>query len=95
MKGKWRMELEIRIEELEVRKKEHHAKERTAGREVELRKWELELKEREQQARERKDEKLLEILTQQQHQQQVILLQIQQGNQPLLSLVNSFKEKLN
>ena len=89
------MDLELRREELEVGKKEHHAEERKAGREVELRKWELELKEREQQARERKDEKLLEILTQQQHQQQVILLQIQQGNQTLLNLVNSLKEKLN
>ena len=95
MKDKWRMELELRREELEVRKKEHHAKERKADQEMELRKRELELKEREQQARERKDEKLLEILTQQQHQQQVILLQIQQGNQALLSLVNSLKEKLN
>ena len=95
MKDKWRIELELRREELEVRKKEHHAKERKADQEMELRKREPELKEREQQAKERKDEKLLEILTQQQHQQQVILLQIQQGNQALLSLVNSLKEKLN
>ena len=83
------MEDGIGIEErgLEIRKKEHHAKERKAEQEVELRKRELDLREREQQARERKDEKLLEILTQQLHQQQVVLLQIQQGNQALLSLV--------
>ena len=65
MKDKWRMELELELRrgELEIRKKEHHAKERKTEQEVKLRKRELELKEREQQARERKDEKLLEILT--------------------------------
>ena len=52
MKGKWRMELELRRKELEVRKKEHHAKERKADQEMELRKRELELKDREQQVRE-------------------------------------------
>jgi len=52
MKDKWMMELELRREELEVRKKEHHAKERKADQEMELRKRELELKDREQQVRE-------------------------------------------
>ena len=51
MKDKWRMELELRREELEVRKKEHHAKERKADQEMELRKRELELKENNRQER--------------------------------------------
>ena len=95
MKEKWRMEVELRKEELEIRKKEYQAKERKAEEDVEIRKRELDLKEREQQARERRDEKMLEILSHQQNQQQVILLQIQQGNQALLSMLNNLKEKIN
>ena len=95
MKEKWRLELELRREDLEMRKKEYEAKERMAEQEAVLRKRELDLREREQQARERKDQKMLEILTQQQHQQQVILLQMQQGNQALLSLVDNLKQKIN
>ena len=75
-----------------MRKKEYHAKERMAEQEAVLRKRELDLREREQQAKERKDQKMLEILTQQQHQQQVILLQMQQGNHALLSLVDNLRE---
>ena len=55
----------------------------------------MDLREREQQARERKDEKMLEILTQQHDQQQVIILQMQQDNQALLLLIDNLKEKIN
>ena len=75
-----------------MRKKEYQAKERMAEQEAVLRKRELDLREREQQGKERKDQKMLEILTQQQHQQQVILLQMQQGNHALLSLVDNLRE---
>ena len=88
MKENWRIELELRKEELEIRKKEYQAKKRKAEQEVEIRMRELDLKETEQQARKRRDEKMLEILSHQQNHQQGILLQIQQGNQALLSMFN-------
>ena len=90
------METIIGVEEGGVRdEKEYQAKERMAEQEAVLRKRELDLREREQQAREKKDQKMSEILTQQQHQQQVIILQMQQGNQALLSLVDNLKVKIN
>ena len=90
------METRIGVEEggVEMRKKQNEAKERIAEQEAVFRKRELDLREREQQARERKDQKMLEILTQQQHWEQVILLQMQQGNQALLSLVDNLKENI-
>ena len=94
MKEKWRLELELRREKLEMSEKEYQEKERTAEQEAVLRKRELDLREREQQARERKDQKMLEILTQQQHQQKVFLLQMQHGNQALLSCIANLQEKI-
>ena len=94
MKEKSRLDLKLRREGLEVRKKEYQAKERTAQQYAVLRKRELDLGEIEQQARERKDQKILEIFTQQ-HQQQATLLQIQQGDQALLSLIDNLKEKIS
>ena len=95
LKNKSKIEMEMRREEVEIRKKEHEATEKKAEQEIELRRRELNVREREQQAREKRDEKILEILIQQQQQQQAMLLQMQQVNQALLSLINNMKEKQN
>ena len=92
LRDKSEKEMEVRTEELAMKKKEHEFNMKNVEEQRELKKRELELREREQQAREKRGELMMQILLQQQQQQQAVMMQMQQISQALVDLIKSLKE---
>ena len=80
-KEKSSKELSYRRDKLEFKRQE-----------LELRERELMLTEREKMEREKRDERLMAMLMEQQNFQKVLLLQLQQQNQTILSLFEKLKK---